>query len=110
MMLRHFAPGTYEKGSYKSGEVSEIVFRGTAQPASGKALEMLSEGKRNTETITVFAPKSLSFTTADSETQRSGDIIVYKERLYEVQIARDFSSGLLPHWEILASRIKEGET
>lgn len=110
LVLRSFAPGSWEKGSFVKGEPVDTLFRGTAQPASGKVLELLPEGKRNSETITVFAPTTLNFTPADPAMQRSGDIIVYKRHEYEVQIARDFRAGILPHWEILASRVKEGET
>ena len=104
------SPGEYVKGVWIEGLPITYPFQGTAQPASGKTLELLPEGKRNSETITVFAPIALSFTTAEPRDQRSGDIIQWENREYEVQIAKKWSVGLLPHWELVATMKKEGET
>ena len=109
LIKRSFAPGTSEKGRWIEGEPADTPFKGTAQPASGKVLELLTEGKWNSETITVFAPIELDFTTADPEARRSGDIIVWEGREYEVQAARKFDCCLIPHWELAATRKKEGE-
>jgi len=105
MFRRSFEPGTREKGTWIEGKPKDTEFWGTAQPAGGKALELLPEGKRNTESIEVYAPIEVKFTPADEDLKRSGDIIVYKKRLYEVQVAKEFDSGLLPHWELVAVKV-----
>jgi len=102
MVKRSFAPGSRVKGIWKEGEPTDTKFWGTAQPATGKAMELLPEGKRNTEAIEVYAPIEMQFTPADEDLKRSGDIIVLRGRMYEVQVAREFNSGLIPHWEIVA--------
>jgi hypothetical protein len=109
LIKRSFTPGSRVKGSWVEGKPIDTPFKGTAQPASGKVLELLPEGKRTTETILVFAPKELEFTAADSEAQRSGDIIIWEDRLYEVQVVKPWKVGMLPHWELVASRVKEGD-
>jgi hypothetical protein len=109
-LVKRSCAGERVKGSWVKGARTDTPFMGDVQPASGKVLELLPEGKRNTETITVFAPIELDFTTADAETQRSGDIIVWEERLYEVQIIKKWRSVLaLDHWELAATRTKEGQ-
>jgi hypothetical protein len=109
-LIKRSYSGSYVKGSWIKNETpADVPFKGTAQPASGRVLELLPSGKRNTETILVFAPIELEFTTADPDTQRSGDIIIWEERLYEVQIAKKWNARLLPHWELAACRVKEGE-
>jgi hypothetical protein len=100
-----FTLGTRVKGRWTEGKPDETSFMGTAQPATGKILELLPEGKRSSETILVFAPITMEFTAADSEAQRSGDIIVWEGRRYEVQIVRKYASFLLSHWELVASRV-----
>ena len=105
MVRRSFEPGTREKGEWKEGKPKDSTFWGTAQPASGKALELLPEGKRHNEAIEVFDPIEVQFTPADEDAKRSGDIIVYKKRLFEVQVAKEFDSGLLPHWELVAVKV-----
>jgi hypothetical protein len=103
--------GSYVKGKWvkSPGDAAGVQFMGTAQPASGKAMELLPEGKRSSETIQVFAPIEIEFTPADSGKQVGGDIIVWQDRCYEVQVAKKWDNGLLPHWELIATREKEGE-
>jgi hypothetical protein len=112
LIRRSFAPGHQEKGRWIKGESSDTPFMGTAQPASGRVMELLDQGKRNTETISVVAPIELDFTTADSRSQRSGDIIIWEGREYEVQIAGKCNSHpakIMHHWKLVATRVKEGE-
>jgi hypothetical protein len=110
LIKRSFSPGYREKGAWVEGEPSDTPFMGTAQPASGRVMALLPEGKRNSETISVFAPIELEFTTADPRLQRSGDIIIWEGRHYEVQAARLYKAMLLPHWELAATRVKEGQS
>jgi len=105
MVRRSFSPGTRVKGTWQEGAPADTEFWGTAQPASGKALELLPEGKRNTESIEVYAPIEVKFTPADEDLKRSGDIIVLRGRLYEVYVAKEFNSFLLPHWELVAVKV-----
>jgi hypothetical protein len=109
LIKRSFSPGHRVKGTFVQGELTDTAFRGTAQPASGKVMELLPEGKRNTETISVFAPIDLEFTTAEPRSQRSGDIIIWEGRQYEVQVARKWNCLIESHWELVATRVKEGE-
>ena len=102
-------PGAYVKGQWKEGLARDIPFKGTAQPASGRAIELLPEGKRNSDAITVFAPANLKFIPAEPEQQRSGDIIVWEGRNYEVYVVRPWKCGLIPHWELVAINVKEGK-
>jgi hypothetical protein len=98
--------GEYVKGQWKQGVPVDTSFMGTAQPASGRVLELLPSGKRNFETITVFAPVELEFTPADEQAQVSGDIIIWEGRHYEIISARPWKAGLISHWELTASRIQ----
>jgi hypothetical protein len=68
-------------------------------------MELLPEGKRSHETILVFAPIKMEFTTADSGKNTSGDIIVWESGEYEVLSVKLWKAGLLPHWELLATRV-----
>jgi hypothetical protein len=70
---------------------------------------LLSEGKRLTDIIAVYAPIGLDFIAADPELQRSGDCIVWEEKRYEVIQAKKWNNGLISHWELIAEREKEGD-
>lgn len=104
-----FAAGDYDKGRWSEGEETRAEFAGTWQPASGKDMDKLPEGKRSDETFKCFAPIDIGFTAADAEKGVSGDRIEKDGRRYEVVLAAPWNNGLLPHWELLCQREKEGE-
>jgi hypothetical protein len=99
-----FEPGTRVKGSWVEGAKHETPFKGTWQPASGSALQLLPEGKRNREVYKCIAPIELAFTAADDDKGVSGDRIIYEGTEYEVSAAAKWNNGLLPHWELLCTR------
>lgn len=104
-----FAPGERVKGRWVEGAETRTDFSGTWQPANGKDLEKLAEGKRSNETFKCFAPIEIEFTVADADKGISGDRIEMDGVRYEVILAAPWNNGLLPHWELLCQREKEGE-
>lgn len=104
-----FAPGERVNGRWVEGDETRTEFAGTWQPASGKDMEKLPEGKRSDETFKCFAPIDIEFTAADTEKGVSGDRIEKDGKRYEVILAAQWNNGLLPHWELMCQREKEGE-
>ena len=101
--------GQYVKGKWVPGTSVETAFNGTWQPASGKVLETLPEEKRNKDTYICYAPIDMEFTSADPETQVAGDCIKWENKLYEITTASKWNNAVLPHWELVCVRKKEGE-
>lgn len=97
--------GTYEYGKWVYSESYENEFYGTAQPETGRVLELLPEGKRNRDTITVFAPISMLWTCADTDSGEAGDLILWDGKTYEVEVAHKWKNNLINHWELLATRV-----
>jgi hypothetical protein len=108
MQHKQFSAGDYVKGQWKEGTPAVETFCGTCQPASGQTLQLLPEGKRNSEVIKVFAPIQLNFTAADPLLRRSGDRIIWQGKEFEVQILSKWDNGLIPHWELVCTKEKEG--
>nr|DAG30125.1 MAG TPA: Minor capsid protein [Caudoviricetes sp.] len=104
-----FMPGVLVKGRWTEGIETRTEFSGTWQPASGQDLQKLPEGKRNDETFKCFAPIEVAFTAADADKSVSGDRIEKDGVRYEVILAAPWNNGLLPHWELLCKKEKEGE-
>jgi hypothetical protein len=109
LIRRRKAGGDYVRGQWLPGEPTDTEFKGTWQPASGKTLELLPEGKRSREVYKCFAPLSLNFTSADANGAAEADVVVWRDKAYEVTTAALWDNGLMPHWELLCTRPKEGE-
>jgi hypothetical protein len=101
--------GGYVKGQWKAGTPNDTPFEGSWQPASGKTLELLPEGKRGREVYKCFAPIEMEFTSADDHGDNEADLIIWEGKEYEVTTAAKWNSGYLPHWEMLCTRPKAGE-
>lgn len=109
LVRRRKTGGEYVKGQWVAGVPNDISFHGSWQPASGKMLELLPQGKRSREVFKCFAPLAVEFSSADAHGDAEADIIVWEGKEYEVTTAAKWNNGLIPHWELLCTRPKEGE-
>lgn len=109
LIRRRKTGGGYVRGQWQAGDPSDTAFLGTWQPASGKTLELLPEGKRSREVFKCFAPLEMEFTAADAHSDAEADSVIWQGKEYEVTTAAMWNNGLIPHWELLCTRAKEGE-
>jgi hypothetical protein len=107
-LVKKTRTGERVKGSWVAGPEEETPFRGTVQPPSGETMKVLPEGTRKSDVIEVIAPREMEFTVADPKTSKKSDLIVWQEKEYEIVGAVLMDNGLLPHWELIALRPKEG--
>jgi hypothetical protein len=97
------------KGSWVPGvNGPDVPFKGTVQPPSGETMKVLPEGTRKSDVIEVIAPREIEFIVADVDTQVKSDYIVWMGREYELIGAVLMDNALIPHWELVAQRPKEG--
>jgi hypothetical protein len=100
--------GNYVKGQWVGGVPEDTNFWSSWQPVTGKSLEQLPEGKRSGEVYKAFPPISLDFRSADAHEQAEADIVIWAGKEFEVTTAAKWDNGLIPHWEIICTRPKEG--
>lgn len=110
MILRHKTEGTYVKGVWNECSSIDVNFTGTFQPANGKELELLPEGKRNHSIYKIFANLTNDFTSFDDLKQLEADNIIYNGSTYQVIKVEKWDNGLIPHWEFYVERFKLEET
>jgi hypothetical protein len=103
------APGKWVLGDWVEGEPIPTLFKGSWQPASGKTLDVLPEGKRSREAYKVFAPIELDFIAADEKSKTSGDIIIWEGKEYEVSAVAKWNNGYVPHWELICTKVPPKE-
>lgn len=101
--------GEYVRGKWVEGEGVKTSFQGTWQPASGKQLELLPEGKRDGETYVCYAPIGIEFTTSDPVSGKGCDYVEINDRKFQVVRVSKWNNGVLPHNELLCVAVKEGE-
>jgi hypothetical protein len=110
LIRRRKGGGGYVKGVWVPGvKIEDRLFKSSWQPVSGKALEQLPEGKRSGEVYQAYPPISMDFRTADAHTGAEADIVVWDGKEFEVTLASRWANGILPHWEIICTRPKEGQ-
>jgi hypothetical protein len=98
-----YTPGDYVKGRWQEGEGIPHPFQSSWQPASGKALEVLPEGKRRREAYKAYPPIEMEFTAADEAKGVSGDVVIKDGKEYEVSFAAKWDNGLISHWKIICT-------
>ena len=108
MKISSTEKGSYIKGRWVENRNKTETFKGTWQPASGRVLELLPTGKRNRETYVCYAPITMSFTSADPQTGKSGDLIMWDNKIYEVTLASKWKNLIISHWELVCVRKTEG--
>jgi len=109
LLLRKKTGGSYVKGQWKTGEPSDTPFDSSWQPARGKILELLPEGKRNREVYRCFAPVNFDISSADEYGEKEADQVICEGKEYEITTAAKWDNGLLCHWDLLCTRPKAGE-
>jgi len=110
LIRRRRVSGSYIKGQWVPGIPGDTPFESSWQPAKGKTLELLPEGKRSREVFKCYPPIEMDFISADAHGDAEADSIVCAGIEYEVTTAAPWNNGLIPHWELLCTRPKEGET
>ena len=102
-------PGDWVLGDWVEGEKIQTPFMGSWQAASGKVLETLPVGKRSREAYRVIVPIDINFIAADEESKTSGDFIIWEGKEYEVSVAIKWNNGMIPHWDIVCTRVPPKE-
>jgi len=104
---RRFAAGSRgADGRYVLGASTDTTIRAGIQPVSGRKLERLPEGLRQTVTHLAFTETELR--TADQITGLPADQVVYGGETFEVERVDPWpSAGPLPHYEAYLRRAAE---
>ncbi len=81
--------GAYVKGRYTPGTPTELSMLMSIQPLTGRQQELLPENVRTRRSMLVFADEELR--TASPDGQTVADVVLYKDRRFEVFNVKDWS-------------------
>jgi hypothetical protein len=76
------------------------VFIGTIQPMTGKDLELVTVGREDRGKVKIYSDRELNV--GIEGTNKSGDLVFYQSKKYEIIQAMDFQNGVLPHYKYIA--------
>jgi len=99
--VERYGEGRFVKGRFQKGDLSKMKMLASVQPLSAKEIQLLPEGRRETDSKKVFTSERLF--TNDTLAQTSADVLIYKGKKYEVHKVTDWSDHTdLPHFECVA--------
>jgi len=84
VVIQRSKPGAHdEHGRWKEAPTEEISIDAVVQPARGKELQRLPEGRRTSESIKVYTTTPLF--SAEVEDQNQPDILVWQGKKYQIE-------------------------
>ncbi len=92
--------GSYVDGVWTKVEGATTIFQGSVQPLSGKDLDSLEISREDKGLVKVYSSSKLNVSQA--ETNKSGDIIIWDSRKWEIITELTYSNNLIEHWKYLA--------
>jgi len=90
------------KGNYVEGSFFEYDFVGNIQIMSGKDMQLLPEGRRETESIKIFS--GIRLNTVDVKNKTNPDIVIFNGEEYEVISSSPYQNNLINHYEMIAQK------
>lgn len=91
--------GSYVNGVWTASS-ADSTFEGSAQPMSGKEIESLGIGRKDTGKIKIYSSSVLNVSKEGGT--NSGDYIVYGGKVWEVIHELVYNNGLIPHYKYIA--------
>lgn len=95
------APGGFVNGLWQPGAIEAVTILASVQPASGRDMERLPEGRRQAGAVRIFTDATLQLEAGAQKADR----IVLPQGTYEVAIADEWQNGIMPHNTYLCVRI-----
>ena len=103
---RYAAGSVGTDGRTTRGALTATTIYASVQPVTGRQLERLPEGLR--QSVKLMAYTETELRTADQLTQTAADELIYGGETYQVADAKRWdTAGPLPHWEIALVRLAE---
>jgi len=99
------AAGSFLNGIYTPGVETSFSISASVQPASGKTLERLPEGRRLFETVVLFSSDLLY--SLDDGTVSAPDQVLVNGKRFEVYSSEIWQNNVLPHYKYVVQRVKE---
>ena len=104
---RTLSAGKYVNGNYLPGDPvpTLLTIFASVQPATGKVLEALPEGRRNSESYVLYTDSELF--TAEVSGSKNADLVLIFSREFEVIKVKKYQNGVISHYEVLFAEVEQ---
>lgn len=98
--VKRVVPGAYVNGFWVEGAESTFTIQASVQPLKGKEMEMLPEGRRNSQSVKIYTDTQL-------QTVASGnpDRLVAFGHDFEIQTVEPWQSNVLNHYKCIGIKV-----
>lgn len=100
LTVKRFAQGTYDKGEFVEGSSSTLTIRASVQSPKAHDLQLLPEGRRNSQAYRLYTDTELRLSTAANP-----DKVVIDGEDYEVMAKSPWQNRILPHFRYVVVRM-----
>lgn len=100
LTVKRLSPGTWDKGVFTEGSESTITIRASIQPLSPHDLQVLPEGRRDSQLYCIYTSTELRLATNSNP-----DKVVINGEDYEVVSAAPWRNNIINHYRYIVTRI-----
>jgi hypothetical protein len=106
LTVKRQTAGFYDdNGLYVEGSTTQLVIKGSIQPANGEALQALPEAQRTVETYSLFTDASLNL--ASQQNGITGDVVNINNIAFMVQTKQPWQNNVVSHNVYLLQKVAQ---
>lgn len=96
--------GSFVNGKWVEGDTSTFTIQASVQPLRGDEIQLLPEGRRNSQAVRIYTDTLLYNKTNEST---NPDIVTAFETDFEVLTVEPWQSNVINHFKCLAVKVSE---
>ncbi|MCK5609862.1 hypothetical protein KAR91_48770 [Candidatus Pacearchaeota archaeon] len=102
--IKRLTPGNYNlEGDWVEGLVSPTTIETTVQPLRGKEMELLPEGRRDSQAYKLYP--GMLMLTADTSNRQNPDQVQIDNEWYEAVIVEPWQNAILNHYKTIVVKL-----
>jgi len=98
-----FVAGTFPKGEYVEGGTSVINFKASVQPLKPNEMQLLPEGRRESEAFRLYTDFQLKTVRTESGSELNADNVTIDGENFEVLSVAKWKNNVLNHFKAVVA-------
>jgi len=102
-LKRRTGTGSFTKGIFTDSGTSDITIQGSIQPLKADEMELLPEGRRDSEAFRIYTDTKLF--PANDDTKLNADRVVLGGKEYEVLACATWQNNVINHYKAVVVKL-----